>query len=69
MNDFTLSVSRETPSAIGIILCGIWIAGILAMVILAAKSKIRLNALKKSPLPLQHKEVRRLYRSCLELLL
>ena len=34
MNDFALSVSRETPSIIGLILCGIWLVGILAMTLL-----------------------------------
>lgn len=65
MNDFTMSVSRKAPSTTGIILCGIWIAGILAMIILAAKSKIHFNNMKKSALPLQNKEVRKLYNSCL----
>ncbi|MDE7007399.1 MAG: BlaR1 family beta-lactam sensor/signal transducer, partial [Lachnospiraceae bacterium] len=27
INDFALSVSRETPSMIGLILCGIWLVG------------------------------------------
>lgn len=65
MNDFALSVSRETPSIIGLILCGIWLAGILAMILLVIKSVSRLNAMKKSALPLQNKTVRILYHSCL----
>ena len=66
MNDFTLSVNSETPSIAGYILLGIWIAGILAMIILLIKSSFRLRSLKKSALPLQNKEVRRLYHHCLE---
>lgn len=66
MNDFTLSVSRETSSATGTILWGIWIAGILVMLLLLAKSMVHFNALKKSALPLQNKEIRRLYQSCLD---
>lgn len=66
MNDFTLSISMETPSAAGLILWGIWIAGILAMVVVVARSKVRLCTLKKSALPVQNKEVRRLYRDCLD---
>ena len=54
MNDFALSVSRETPSIIGLILCGIWLVGILAMTLLVIKSVSRLNAIKKSALPLQN---------------
>lgn len=65
MNDFTLSVSRRTPSIIGLVLCGIWITGILAMTVLVIKSKLRLNTLKKSALPLQNKEVHALYNHCL----
>lgn len=66
MNDFALSVSRETPSIIGLILCGIWLVGILAMTLLVIKSVSRLNAIKKSALPLQNKDVRILYHNCLK---
>ena len=65
MNDFALSVSRKTPSIIGLILCGIWLVGILAMILLVIKSVSRLNAMKKSALPLQNKTVRILYNDCL----
>lgn len=65
MNDFALSVSRKTPSIIGLILCGIWLVGILAMILLVIKSVSRLNAMKKSALPLQNKAVRILYHNCL----
>ena len=66
MNDFALSVSRETPSIIGLILCGIWLVGVLAMALLVIKSVSRLNAIKKSALPLQNKDVRILYHNCLK---
>jgi len=66
MNDFTLSVNSETPSISGYILLGIWIVGIFAMIILVIKSSLRLRNLEKSALPLQNKEVRRLYHHCLE---
>ena len=66
MNDFTLSVNSEAPSIAGYILLGIWIVGILAMIILVIKSALRLRNLEKSALPLQNKEVRRLYHHCLE---
>lgn len=65
MNDFTLSVNQGTPSVAGIILFGIWVIGMLAMIILVAKSLCRLNALKKSSLPLQNKEIKRLFQDCL----
>ena len=66
MNDFTLSVNSEAPSIAGYILLGIWIVGILAMIILVIKSSLHLRNLEKSALPLQNKEVRRLYHHCLE---
>ena len=66
MNDFTLSVNRKTPSIAGYILLGIWLAGILAMILLIIKSSLRLRTLKKSALPLQNQKVHRLYHYCLE---
>lgn len=66
MNDFTLSVNSEAPSIAGYILLGIWIVGILAMIILVIKSSLRLRNLERSALPLQNKEVHRLYNHCLE---
>lgn len=66
MNDFTLSVNSEAPSIAGYILVVIWLVGIIAMIILIIKSTLRLRSLEKSALPLQNKEVRRLYNHCLE---
>ncbi len=65
INDFTLSVSSKTPSIIGLILFGIWIIGILAMLLLVAKSRSHFYSMKKSSLPLQNREVRMVYNNCL----
>ncbi len=65
MHDFALSVSSEMPSMIGLILCGIWLVGVLAMALLVIKSVSRLNAIKKSALPLQNETIRMLYHNCL----
>lgn len=65
INDFALSVSNAAPSIIGLIFCGIWIFGIIIMTVFMVRSWHRLNIIKKSALPLQNKEVQRLYRSCL----
>ena len=65
LNDFTLSVSSSTSSITGNILLGIWIAGILVMVVFLAKAFLRLQNLKQSALPLQHPQIRRLYHECL----
>jgi len=65
INDFALSVSDGIPSVIGHILFGIWLIGLLAMLLFVIKSNARLNALKKSALPLQSREVRMIYSGCL----
>ena len=65
INDFALSVNKDTPSVTGYILLGIWIMGMLAMMMLVIKSFFRLRTLKKSALPLQNPGVRRLYNRCL----
>ena len=65
MNDFALSVSNETPSIVGLFLCGIWLIGIIVMLLFIARSVSRLNTLKKSALPLQNKNVRIIYNNCL----
>ena len=66
MNDFTFSVNSKVPSIAGYILSGIWIAGILTMIILVIRSSLRLRKLARSALPLQNREVHRLYHHCLE---
>lgn len=66
LKDFTLSVSSRTPSIAGNILLGIWLFGILAMILLTVKSLLRLQNIKRTALPLQNPEIRRLYRRCLE---
>ena len=66
LNDFTLSVNSETTLIAGYILLGIWLIGILVMIILVIKSSLRLRTLKESALPLQNQDVRRLYHHCLE---
>lgn len=43
MKDLTLSVSSEAPSVIGLIFFGIWLVGIFAMIILVARSSLRLH--------------------------
>lgn len=66
MNDFTISVSGSTPSLIWMILFGIWIIGIFAMILLVLRSSFRLYRIKNSALPLQNREVQKLYKNCLK---
>ena len=65
MEDFTLSVNRETQSIIGYLLLALWLSGIIAMLILIIRSALRLHILKKSALPLQSHKVQQLYQRCL----
>lgn len=65
MNDFSISVSRKTPGAIGLILYILWCIGIFLMIVLITKSMLRFHTIKKSALPLQNPGVRRLYHDCL----
>lgn len=66
MNDFSISVSRKTPGAIGLILCILWYIGIFVMILLIINSMLRFINIKNSALPLQNATVRRLYHDCLD---
>lgn len=65
LNDFALSVSREAPSVIVRLSGLIWMTGILLLLLSVIKAWLRLRALRRSALPLQHQEIRRLYEQCL----
>ena len=41
LNDFTLSISNQTPSIAGTILLGIWLAGIFVMIVLTARFPVK----------------------------
>lgn len=64
MNDFSISVTRNTPSALNLILLCIWLAGILGMLFFMIRSRMRLYRLESSALPLQNPAVRRLFTAC-----
>lgn len=66
INDFALSTDNESLSIAGYFLLGIWLLGILAILISMFKSSLRLRTLEKSALPLQSPKVRKLYNHCLE---
>lgn len=63
LNDFALSTGRQA-SAVGAVLLGIWLLGVFFMALLTIKSSLRFRTIKKSSLPLQNREIQRLYRSC-----
>ncbi len=66
MEDFSVAVSQQTPSGIGFLLCVVWILGGIVMTGLFLKSLFCFHRLKKSALPLQNPDVRRLYNDCLK---
>lgn len=66
MNDIGISVSRNTPSTIGLILFILWSIGILIMIMLIIKSLLRFHNMKHSALPLQNPAVRKLYYECID---
>lgn len=66
LNDFTLSITSQATSTTRTVLLGIWLAGVLGMIVLTAKSSLRLQNIKRSALPLQNPAIRRLYRHCLK---
>lgn len=66
MNDFSISVSRKTPRAIGLILFVLWAIGIFIMLVRIINSMLRFHNIKKSALPLQNPAVYELYYDCLE---
>lgn len=65
MEDSALSANVKTPPMIGYLLLAVWSLGIIAMLLSAARSALRLHTLEKSALPLQNPGVRRLYKRCL----
>lgn len=65
MNDLSISVSERTPSAVGLILCILWIVGILTTIAVMIRSKSRLDMIRRSALPLQNEKVRGIYHRCL----
>ncbi|MDE7332647.1 MAG: BlaR1 family beta-lactam sensor/signal transducer [Lachnospiraceae bacterium] len=66
MNDFSISFSRKTPGAVGLMLFILWCIGIFIMIVLIIKSMLRFNSIKSSALPLQNPAARKLYRECLD---
>lgn len=65
INNFTLSVTRETPSIVGYSLMAIWLLGIALMGLQLIKFFFHMHVLKQSALPLQNPKIRKLYRDCL----
>lgn len=65
IKDFSISMSREFPSFLGPLLFSLWLIGICVMVVLTVRAGLKLHRLEKSALPLQNKEVQKLYDACI----
>ncbi|MDD3414918.1 MAG: BlaR1 family beta-lactam sensor/signal transducer [Lachnospiraceae bacterium] len=63
-NEFTVSVSRNSPAILGYFFFSIWMVGMIAMVIMYFRSKTRRNKIKKAALPLQNQAVKQLFEEC-----
>ena len=66
INDFTLSVNKCFPQSTGLILWGIWLFGVLVMLLLTAKTFLGLRALQRTALPLSFPNTLQLYHQCLQ---
>lgn len=66
LDDFRISVTRDSVSIADYLPFAIWIGGMIAMTILMIKSRIQLYHLERSALPLQSIKVRMLYQNCRE---
>ncbi len=66
LQEFSVSVSRAAHPGLPTALIGIWIAGMVLMAGFQIHSSRKIRQLKKSSLPLQNKEIRELFITCME---
>jgi bla regulator protein BlaR1 len=66
LQDFSVSVSRAAHPGLPTVLTGIWITGMVLMAGFHIHSSRKIRQLKRSSLPLQNKEIRELFTSCME---
>lgn len=64
INDFGISVTMDTPSMLYDLPFIVWTSGMLVMLVFMLRSRIRLDRLEKSALPLQNGMVRELFAKC-----
>ncbi|MDE7267382.1 MAG: BlaR1 family beta-lactam sensor/signal transducer [Lachnospiraceae bacterium] len=65
INDFGISVTRDSAPIAAYLPFVLWVVGMFAMVVFMIKSKIRLYHLEQSALPLQNPKVKKLYMNCI----
>ena len=64
LRDFSVSVSRQAPMQFYQILLLVWIIGVLFMAAVTIRSGMRVNRIRRASLPLQNRELKRLFDSC-----
>lgn len=64
ISDLSISITRETPSAVSYLPFAVWVSGMLIMLVFMLRSNIRLYLLLKSALPLQSNMVKELFAKC-----
>ena len=64
MNNFSMSVSTQTPSILGQAAFFIWLAGMAVTAFSMLLARIRLARIEHSALPVQNREILRLYGDC-----
>ena len=64
INDFGISVTRNSASIAAYLPFALWVIGMLVMIFFMIKSKIRLYHLEQSALLLQNPKVKKLYQHC-----
>ena len=65
VNDFAISVSRNSPSFLDGILLLLWLTGMAALLILLFLTSKKMKRITSTALPVQDSRVRRLYQQCL----
>lgn len=64
INDFSISVNKESSPGLYTLLFILWVSGMLLMIIFALHSRICLSHIKQSALPLQSEAVSALFETC-----
>lgn len=64
INDFGVSVSRGNPSLLHYLFCGIWLAGMILMILFLIKSRIRLYRVEASARLVQDQTICILFEQC-----
>lgn len=64
MQNFSISVNRETPSFVNIILISLWLIGVAIMLSITIYSNHKIKMLKTSALPVQNQAIKLLCKEC-----